>query len=527
MNSFLLKYYKKQKWSILFCFIFLLFISLVTMGVPLILQFMIDQSFSSNKIIGVPGLAILATALLLIIISGANTLLQNKIANKTNLTIRRDLMNKIKRIPILEIENQRSKIIQILLDDVPYCQSILIQYFFKFVIQIITFITISVILIITNIKMGLILILSIPIYILFFLFFSNKIEKINSHFLLSRDSSIDDINNIMSNMKILKGTHKQKRTFFHDFENSITKIYYWFQKHSEINAGLNVIYLSLQMIIIIAIAIYGNHLVVQNEITIGVYVAFIMYAFTFFGPIQTLMSIGIGYKTSMVSVRRVFDLYNIDEEFDCEKSNKKINKGLISVRDYSLPYNNTKTKKGISFALHPGKINIIKGENGSGKTTFIHSLFRFHEVSNNTIFIDSVDINQFSTDELRSKIAIVYQEGQVISKNIDDHNIHTSERESGESFNKFVENVTRDFKNKSYVNELSGGRKQLLSFLHALSKSPEILIIDEGFSNMDVQTVNVCMDYLYQICEETIVVIVTHDFSYIDLNRVNIISFDL
>lgn len=190
----------------------------------------------------------------------------------------------------------------------------------------------------------------------------------------------------------------------------------------------------------------------------------------------------------------------------------------MEARKFVTPFNQNQHQ---SFQVVPNKINFILGKNGSGKTSFVNSILRFYQTKD-AVFIDSIDIMNFSLKEIRSKVRVIFQENLIINDNlaeiiaeIDDFKII-----------EFMNGFSNVFSDKEFVSELSGGQKQLLSFFYTLSKSPKILIIDEGFSNMDTYTLEKCMNFLYKLCSDILIIIISHDLKYMKKDQSNIILFN-
>jgi ABC-type bacteriocin/lantibiotic exporter with double-glycine peptidase domain len=525
MISFLLNFYKLQKLRIVSYFIISLFLSVTTSIIPLFIRHIIDYTTGDKQINIFLVYMMIIVGFLYIVLSGYTVLLENNIISNSNITIRRELLSKIKKSYLNDIEKKKGNIIQVIINDVPYCQSIL-SFIFNFIIQLVTFIIILLILYKLNNQISLSLLLFIPIYLLIFFWFSKRIEVINRQYSSEKDNLVNDLSNIFANIRVLKNYLKPK-SFLDDFQNSTQQIYNSFNKMGRLQSLIKVTYMLLQVAILIFVIIYGKQLMSIGELTIGEYVALIMYVFNFFGPIQQLVSLGVGFKTAKVAVSRVFDLFSLENEKD-NLTVDKINKiDSIEVIDFKLPFGN-EIKEALSFNFIKGKVNFILGPNGSGKTTFTYALNRFFNLPNSSISIESIDINHFSLREIREKIGIVYQDSQFISDDIQTYVLALSNSiyDIGNKKGRFITSQLFKFKDKDKIQDLSGGQKQLLNFLYELSRNTEVLIIDEGFSNLDLNTLNECMDLLYEISNEQLIIIITHDLSLLDSERINLIDFD-
>ncbi|WP_342540143.1 ABC transporter ATP-binding protein [Heyndrickxia sp. FSL K6-6286] len=519
MKKFLFKHYLKQKNSIIAYFIILLILSLFSSVIPLIIKYIIDLAFKSNHSYAIEQkyILIIVIFIIFIVLNISKVLLNNRIINNSNVLLRKSLMKRIMGSKYRYIVEKKGVILQVLADDLPYCQSILTSVIFELVVQIFTFSAVLIILFNMNINISIFLVSAIPLYILISIFCGKKIEIINENYLKFRDKMNENINNVISNIKVLKN-NTDSPNYVENFYLSINRIFTWYKKKGKTDSLITALYVSLQSILIMIVILYGSNLVLHNKLSLGSFIAFVMYSFSFFGPLQAIIDLIIGYRTAKVSVKRVYTLFNLPYEEDIQTSNintTTFSNGDILINELDLVVGkNHKIYEKLSGRFNRGYLNFIKGHNGVGKTTLIYDLYRLYEVPNDKIFIDGIDINHIDLNTLRRNIEVIYQDEQYTSDviNIPDKNIiKKSNSLLGKDIQDFIEYYRDSFINKEFIQELSGGKQQLYRFINAIAKVPEILIIDEGFSNMDVETKENCIRLLKKIRNEITIIIITHD----------------
>lgn len=172
-------------------------------------------------------------------------------------------------------------ILQVLADDLPYCQSILTSVIFELVVQIFTFSAVLIILFNMNINISIFLVSAIPLYILISIFCGKKIEIINENYLKFRDKMNENINNVISNIKVLKN-NTDSPNYVENFYLSINRIFTWYKKKGKTDSLITALYVSLQSILIMIVILYGSNLVLHNKLSLGSFIAFVMYSFSFF-----------------------------------------------------------------------------------------------------------------------------------------------------------------------------------------------------------------------------------------------------
>jgi len=122
-------------------------------------------------------------------------------------------------------------------------------------------------------------------------------------------------------------------------------------------------------------------------------------------------------------------------------------------------------------------------------------------------------------------VSFVYQDPNFISESVSDH-LEINDHHINNKIIEFVEKHKVYFDKKQSVEELSGGKKQLLSFIHACLSNPKILILDECFSNMDSATIQECMTLLNEIKKDITIIIVTHDPAIVNFADNKVELFD-
>lgn len=530
MKEFLFSLYKRQNGKIICYFILLLCLTVLNTSLPLIIKVLFDNFlFTSTNI---PPFVILIVFLILILFAVLNfitPLLNNKIVNNSNIYIRRVIMHKIQRSHLLNIQKNKGKILQTIENDVPYCQSVLNSTIFGLFTIILSFFIVLIILFNLNLKLSLYLVIAFPIYIILYMVFGKKAAFINEQYLYQRDNLFNNINNIINNISILKGGMKINKDYTDEYEEDIKGIYKWYKKQG-LNSSLVAFCSSLlQGIILMLVIILGIKMVALNELTVGSFIAFIMYSFNFFGPVNQIVVSFIGLKSAMVSIKRVYSILSFSEEIESKENVSKVKGESIKINNLSFSIEESKqTLKDVNAYFKKGKINIIVGENGAGKTTLLYSIFKLYPIDKNGIFIDNIDINDYSPTNLRSSIGFVFQNPQFIHdelKNIVNFQLMNNELSVDPIINNFILKYMHDFKDVKKIDELSGGKKQLLSFLYSISIFPKILILDEPFSNMDEKTKKECIEFLRNICDKIIVILISHNNEDI-LSKDNVIKIE-
>ncbi|MEK0314053.1 ABC transporter ATP-binding protein [Cohnella sp. 56] len=275
--------------------------------------------------------------------------------------------------------------------------------------------------------------------------------------------------------------------------------------------------------------LYGTHLIQQEELTVGVLVAFITYVGNFWEPINRLGQMYSQLLISMSSAERIFE-YMDEKPIVAEQEDARPLpdiKGRVQFDHVVFGYDPDRLAlKNVSFDIKPGMTVALVGHTGSGKSTIVNLLCRFYDVNSGAVRIDGMDIREATLDSLRRQIGIVMQDTFIFSGSIRD-NIRYGRPEASDAE---VEAAARSVRAHDFIvklpdgydtqvqergSALSMGQRQLLSFARALLADPRILIMDEATASIDTETEVRIQEALGTLLEHRTSFIVAHRLSTI------------
>jgi ATP-binding cassette, subfamily B, multidrug efflux pump len=274
-----------------------------------------------------------------------------------------------------------------------------------------------------------------------------------------------------------------------------------------------------------SIMLVGGWFIIQGTLTVGDYVAFTGYLM-----ILTWPMVSIGWVVSLVqrglaSLSRIHELLDRDTALpDPETPETPDKRENASVRfdnvTFTYPQADVPALNSVNLNLKSGNLLGIVGRVGSGKSTVAALISRLYDTSEGAIFVNDVDIRQWSKDELRKRIAIVPQDPLLFSTSIRD-NIRLGGEFSEEDVDRAVEisRLVQDldsFPNglNTEVGErgitLSGGQKQRVAIARAVIRDSEMLIFDDALSAVDAHTEELILNNLKKYIEGRTAIIITH-----------------
>lgn len=257
---------------------------------------------------------------------------------------------------------------------------------------------------------------------------------------------------------------------------------------------------------------YGGNLVNGGRLTVGTLVAFNSYLGMLAAPVQRLGWLVDMAADAVASGRRIFEI--LDTPSPVREKPGAVDlpagAGRVEFRDVGFAYGEEPTLEHVSFVAEPGQIVALVGETGSGKSTIIHLIPRFYDVTEGRILVDGYDIRDVTLRSLRRQIGIVLQDTFLFSATIRENIAYGREDATEEEIvaaakvahaHEFIMQFPDGY--DTLVGErgitLSGGQRQRVAIARALLMNPRILLLDDSTSSVDTETERLIQDALARL----------------------------
>ena len=282
-------------------------------------------------------------------------------------------------------------------------------------------------------------------------------------------------------------------------------------------------FFNLGMMIVLA---YGIVLISHGQFTIGLLISFIAYVNSFYNPLRQLASLWAGFQQALAAWNRIRHLLELKSNIlQSELKESDYTNTLLSFRDVCFSYpNGSEVLHHINFDLERGKTYAFVGPTGGGKTTTASLISRLYDPTKGVIILDGKDLRSFTPEERVKKIGFILQDPYLFSgtirenilygndeyQTITDDNLMQIFRDTGLETLLARFNRGLDTRIDATGDSLSLGQKQLIAFMRAVLRKPDLLILDEATANIDTVTENQLEEILDKLPEHTTRVIIAH-----------------
>jgi len=376
-----------------------------------------------------------------------------------------------------------------------------------------------------NVRLALVSVVVIPFILLVSLWFFKKVTKAYEEYQAQEAILSTTLQENLTGVRVVKAFARQdyeKNKFEQDNWGKFLKGKILLFMHSMF-WPLSDIVLGFQMLFGF---VYGAIMAINGEISIGTYIAYAGLVVWLIWPIRNLGRIIVQTSTGMVSYGRLMEVVKQGREplFDGTHQLSGPVRGDLVFENVSFMYSDGKSDvlKNVSFHAKPGQAIALLGSTGSGKTSLVNLLPRFHEYTEGQILLDGVELKDYSRADLRKQIGIVEQEPFLFSRSIKENISYGVGREvAQEEIERAakaaaVHEVIMGFPDgyNTLVGEkgvtLSGGQKQRVAIARTLLKNPRILILDDSTSSVDTETEAEIREALNGLMKERTTFIIAH-----------------
>ena len=433
---------------------------------------------------------------------------------------------KVLLLPFNYYKNKSTGEIVSRINDLVYVKNFINKVILTVFLDLILFFSSGFILLLINIKLFIILVVISLIYIVIFWVFrkifreytniSQENNSLLNSFLVESISGFESIKNLNLESVI---------------EERMEDIYLGALKDSFCYDNICNLELFLKEIVsligILLIEFLGCKQVIDGNFTLGDVLTFTFLANYFISPIQNFISLGREYYYAKNSVDRVNSLFLVEEEKFTHDTNFCI-KGNVLLYNLNFSYNGeVNILNSINIKIDACSKVVILGESGSGKSTILKLLLKYYQINRGNIFIDGIDLNDYSLSNIRKNIASVSQNEFIYTDTIKNNITMYQKIDDNEFMNicklvcldSFVDKLFLGYNTKLEENgvNLSGGQRQRIILARMLLQNKKIMLIDEGLNAVDINLERKILLNVFEKFADRTFIVVSHRKENLDL----------
>ena len=523
-----------ERRKLIFAFVAILLNACFSLLGPYLLGYTIDTHVQTKNYQGV---LIFAGILLVIYISAyvlnyVQIRMMGGIGQRLLFRLRNSVFEKLQELPLdFFNQNKAGDLISRINNDTDKLNQFFSQSLMQFLSSIIMMIGAGVFLLAINLPLGLATLSPTLLLLIFTAIISPWIRRKNEATLQSVGNLSAEIQEELSNFKVIVAFNRRdyfrKRLGEANNENYKKSI-----RAGIANSMLSPIYTFAANIGQLIVLSLGIWLIIQGRFSVGLLISFIAYVSNFYNPLRQIANLWANFQLTLAAWDRISHLLSLKSNLPIVESiDASHNAAYLSFHNVSFTYPEGKeVLKNVSFDLQKGMTYAFVGPTGGGKTTTASLISRLYDTTKGAILLDGKDIRSYTSCERATKIGFILQEPILFTGTVRDNILYGNAdcgNLSNEQLEKVLEgaqllNLLKQFdKGLETSIEMTGdsislGQKQIIAFVRAILRNPELLILDEATANIDTVTEQQLEKILNNLPASTTKVIIAHRLNTIE-----------
>lgn len=458
------------------------------------------------------------------------TIIMTNVANNFAKELRSNISKKINRLPLKYFDsNSYGDILSRVTNDVDTIAMTMHNSLSGLVSAITLFIGSIIMMFVTNWIMAISGIVASTLGFFFMFLILSKSQK----YFIARQIELGKLNGhieeIYTNHNIVRAYNGQKEAG-EKFDKFNEKVFDCNRKSQFLSGMMQPIMSFVGNFSYLVVCVVGAILVMNNQISFGVIVAFMIYVRLFTNPLSQIAQGMANLQSTAAAAERVFEFIEEKEMTNESNITKSLQKskvrGNIVFDHVKFGYDSDQIIiKDFNCNVKPGQKIAIVGPTGAGKTTMVNLLMKFYEINSGDILIDGVSIRELSRENIHDLFIMVLQDTWLFNGTIRDNIKYNKENVTDEEVmnalavvgvDHFVKSLPKGLDYVLTDNEsISAGQKQLLTIARGMIKDSPFLILDEATSSVDTRTEELVQKAMDKLTEGRTSFIIAHRLSTI------------
>jgi ATP-binding cassette subfamily B protein len=531
---------KEEGRSVTYALIAIFVSSAATLIVPIIIGHIVDVYLQSKNFHGVVIFSIILGVVYVVglIASYIQVKTMGGVGRRLLFNLRNKIFEKLEELPLAFFnQNKEGDIISRINNDTDKLNQFFSQAFMQFIGNIVLIAGTGIFLLVISIRLGSVALVPAVVALVATQFLSPWVKRTSLRSLRSLGNMSGEISESINNFKVIVAFNRLD--YFRDKFKETNNLNY----KASISAGIasnvfNPLYALAGILGQIGVLAYGIYLISVGNFTIGLLISFLLYVNNFYNPLRQLASVWPSLQLALAGLDRISEVLTLESNMKISlpeetknNSTKIATSATLEFKNVFFSYSDGKEiLKNINFKLEKGKTYAFVGPTGGGKTTTASLMARLYDPTKGEVYLEGKDIKCYGSDERTKKIGFILQEPFLFTGTVYENILYGNKEHSGyreEELAKVLEkaNLTKllsrfsdglDTKIFPGGGAISLGQRQLIAFMRAVLRNPDILILDEATANIDTVTEQLLEEILRKLPVDTTRVIIAHRLNTIE-----------
>lgn len=507
--------------------------SILNLIAPFLIGDAVDKFVQTREYPGVIRYAIILLVIfVLVLVSGYfQTQLMGKVGQRMLFNLRNSLFTKLQELPFAFFnQNKSGDLISRINSDTEKINQFFSHSLIQFAGSMVSMVGAAAFLLSINFRLGVAALVPGIVLWIFTRSVSPYVKKQNAVSLRSGGQLSAEIQESLSNFKVVVAFNR--RDYFRDkFEDANTDNYRKALKAGFVNTSLAPVYSLLANIGQLVVLAFGIYLILNGSFSVGLLISFLSYVVLFYNPLRQIASLWAGFQVALASWDRIALILGLKNDLEVVPEESAGNKSLLQFQNVSFAYSaGNEILSDISFELQKGKTYAFVGPTGGGKTTTASLIARLFDPTSGRILLNGRDLRTYSLEERAARIGFILQEPILFTgtlrenivygnadyqKCTDDELMKILQQEGlGMLMNRFSGGLQQEI--NASGDGVSLGQRQLIAFIRAVLRRPDLLILDEATANIDTVTEQLLEEVLAKLPGSTTRIVIAHRLNTIE-----------
>lgn len=525
---------REERKNLIAAFIFIFVNAMLGLTGPYLIGYTVDNYIQTKQFDGVLKFSgiLLVIYVTVFVTNYLQIILMGGVGQRMLFSLRNAVFNKLQELPVdFFNQNKAGDLISRINNDTDKLNQFFSHSLMQFISSIFTMVGAGIFLLGIDLPLGAAALVPALFIWIFTKAISPWVKRKNAANLKSVGSLSAEIQESLNNFKVIVAFNR--RDYFRERFNEANQHNY----RAAVGAGManNVLppvyglLANIGQLVVLALGIY---LILRGSFTIGLLIGFLGYVVNFYNPLRHLAGLWASFQIAMAAWDRISKILSLESNLKViENKSEYQSASYISFQNVSFKYPTGKeVLHHVSFDLERGKTYAFVGPTGGGKTTTASLIARLYDATKGIVLLDGKDIRSYPIAEKARKIGFILQEPFLFSGTIRDNILYGNEQFLGFSNGELkkeiagagLESLLERFDNGLDTEvQLSGdgislGQKQIIAFMRAVLRKPELLILDEATANIDTITEQQLEIILQKLPSSTTRVIIAHRLNTIE-----------